>query len=223
MQNWYINGIDMVGRGILVKTGYSASCAAVSRAVYSGGCGLYVATAAKIGLKTITIPLRIVRKTTEEADSARSWLLSQCIGRETEIVLPNGKQYKCALTKAQKPEKQAEGIIDLKLEFSGFQHGELVTSSALMLFCASTVPETPFKITSTAAQDGDFSVAGITFSDVEIGDVVCIDGMTGTIKINGQPADMGKNNFVSFPTLAPGRNTIACDNSSEISYYPIFF
>ncbi len=222
MNKWYINGVEMTGRGVLVKTGYSASCAALSRSVYSGGCGLYIATSAKIGLKTLSIPLRIVRRTTEGADSVRSWLLSLCLERENEIMLPNGKQYRAALIKAQKPKKEAEGILDFTLEFSGFEHGEPVTATTPTIFCPSTAPETPCKITGKVGTAGAYSMAGVEFTDCAKDDVIVLDGLIGSVTVNGQPADMSKNNFVSFPTLHPGENSVLCDTVATVAFFPIF-
>ena len=219
---WYINGVELTGRGVFLKTGYSASCASISRSVYSSTCALYVATKASIGLKTIKIPIRIVRDTTLEADSVRSWLLSQCLDRHTEIFLPNGKRYCAAITKAQNPEKQAEGIIDFTLEFSGFERGDLTEANTPTVYCVSTVPETPYKITGAADTDGSFEMAGVTFTDCAQNDVIVIDGLSGLITINGVAADMSKNDFISFPMLTPGENTVVCDTVAEIEYYPIY-
>ena len=62
MNNWYINGIEMTRRGVFLTSNYTVSSASVSRSVYSGGCASYVATKAKIGLKAIKLPVRIVQE-----------------------------------------------------------------------------------------------------------------------------------------------------------------
>ena len=53
-------------------------------------------------------------------------------------------------------------------------------------------------------------------------DVIVIDGLSGLITINGVAADMSKNDFISFPVLTPGENTVVCDTVAEIEYYPIY-
>ena len=73
MLKWYINGTEMSSKGIFIATGYSVTSAPINRTVYSGGCASYVATKAKIGLKKLKLPLRIIQDTTEKADSTRSW------------------------------------------------------------------------------------------------------------------------------------------------------
>ena len=125
MNKWYINGIEMTNRGVFLTSDYTVSSASVSRSVYSGGCASYVATKAKIGLKTIRLPVRIVQESTDMADSVRSWMLSMCLESKVEMMLPNGKTYVAALTDTGEVEKSAEGVIDFTLEFTGYQRGEI--------------------------------------------------------------------------------------------------
>ena len=222
MLKWYINGHEMSSNGVYIATGYTVTSAPISRSVYSGGCASYVATKARIGLKTLKLPVRIVQDTTGNADSTRSWMLSLCLGSEVDIALPNGKRYVAALTSTGEVEKFAEGVLDFTLEFTSYQRGELVTAQTPNVMCFSTVPETPFKITATVAAAGSFSMAGVTFKKCAVGDVLVIDGMTGRITKNGNAMDISKTDFLKFPTLLPGKNTVSCTVAAAVEYYPIF-
>ena len=222
MNKWYINGIEMTNRGVFITSDYTVSSASVSRSVYSGGCASYVATKAKIGLKTIRLPVRIVQESTDMADSMRSWMLSMCLESKVEMMLPNGKTYVAALTGAGEVEKSAEGVIDFTLEFTGYQRGEIVKAQTPNIMCFSTVPETPYRITATAGAGGSFTMAGVTFSDCAAGDVLVIDGIAGKVTKNGSAMDISKTDFLKFPVLFPGKNTVTCTGSASVEYYPIF-
>lgn len=222
MRKWYIGGVEMINRGVFLTPDYTVSSAPVSRSVYSGGCASYVATKAKIGLKTLKLPVKIVQESTDTADSVRSWLLSMCLESKVEIALPNGKRYVAALTDAGEVEKFAEGVIDFTLEFTGYQRGELTRAQTPSVYCFSTVPETPFRITATVAAAGSFTMAGVTFTGCAVGDVLTIDGMEGKVTKNGSPIDISTTDFLKFPSLSPGQNTVNCTVTAEVEYYPIF-
>lgn len=222
MNKWYINGIEMTNRCIFLTSDYTVSSASVSRSVYSGGCASYVATKAKIGLKTIRLPVRIVQESTDMADSMRSWMLSMCLESKVEMMLPNGKTYVAALTDTGEVEKSAEGVIDFALEFTGYQRGEIVKAQTPNIMCFSTVPETPYRITATVGSGGSFTMAGVTFSDCAAGDVLMIDGMNGKVTKNGSAMDISKTDFLKFPFLAPGKNTVISTGAAAVEYYPIF-
>ena len=222
MNKWYINGIEMTNRCIFRTSNYTVSSASVSRSVYSGGCASYVATKAKIGLKTTRLPVRIVQESTDMADSMRSWMLSMCLESKVEMMLPNGKTYVAALTDTGEVEKSAEGVIDFALEFTGYQRGEIVKAQTPNIMCFSTVPETPYRITATVESGGSFTMAGVTFSDCAVGDVLVIDGIAGKVTKNGNAMDISKTDFLKFPFLAPGKNTVTCTGAAAVEYYPIF-
>ena len=222
MNKWYINGIEMTNRCIFLTSDYTVSSASVSRSVYSGGCASYVATKAKIGLKAIKLPVRIVQESTDMADSMRSWMLSMCLESKVEMMLPNGKTYVAALTDTGEVEKSAEGVIDFTLEFTGYQRGEIVKAQTPNIMCFSTVPETPYRITATVGAGSSFTMAGVTFSDCAAGDVLVIDGIAGKVTKNGSAMDISKTDFLKFPVLFPGKNTVISTGVAAVEYYPIF-
>ena len=221
MLEWYINGKEMTKNGAYIKTGYIVTSAPINRSVCSNGCAAYVATKAKIGLKSLKIPVRIITDTAA-ADGIRSMILSMCIDENVDIVLPNGNRYVSVLVNSGEADAVSRGVIDFTLEFSGYQRGELITAKTPNVMCFSTVPETPYKITATVAAAGSFSMAGVTFTKCAVGDVLVIDGLNGKLTKNGLAVLIADTDFVSFPVLSPGQNTVNCTVSATVEYYPIF-
>ena len=65
-------------------------------------------------------------------------------------------------------------------------------------------------------------MAGVTFSDCAAGDVLVIDGIAGKVTKNGSAMDISKTDFLKFPVLFPGKNTVTCTGTASVEYYPIF-
>ena len=62
----------------------------------------------------------------------------------------------------------------------------------------------------------------MTFSDCAAGDVLMIDGMNGKVTKNGSAMDISKTDFLKFPFLTPGKNTVISTGVADVEYYPIF-
>ena len=87
----------------------------------------------------------------------------------------------------------------------------------------STLPHTDCKITVTVSQDyATYKVGTVTFSDVHAGDVLVVDGLDKRILINDAPAAQ-KAEWIRFPSLVPGENIIACNDTVTVEYYPVYF
>ena len=65
-------------------------------------------------------------------------------------------------------------------------------------------------------------MAGVTFSDCAAGDVLVIDGIEGKVTKNGNAMDISKTDFLKFPFLDPGKNTVTSTGAAAVEYYPIF-
>jgi hypothetical protein len=110
MLEWYINGKEMTQNGAYISTGYIVTSAPVNRSVYAGGCSAYVATKAKIGLKSLKIPVRIVKSSAVDASRTKSAILSMCLGDKVDIMLSNGDRYVAALVSAGEAESVREPL-----------------------------------------------------------------------------------------------------------------
>lgn len=222
MLEWYINGKEMTQNGAYISTGYIVTSAPVNRSVYAGGCSAYVATKAKIGLKSLKIPVRIVKSSAVDASRTKSAILSMCLGDKVDIMLSNGDRYVAALVSAGEAESVSNGVLDFTLEFLGYQRGELVSAKTPAVMCFSTAPETLYKATVKSDRDGSFVLAGITFLGCKPGDKLVVDGLTGRLLKNGTPVLIADTDFVSFPFLQPGENEVRCTTEADIEYYPVF-
>lgn len=222
MVDCYINSTNLSDLAAYVLADYTVTSAPINRTVYAGGCASYVASKAKIGLKKIKIPLRVIKKTTQEAEAIKSYILSLCMSPETNLRLPNGCNYIVALTESGQAKKMREGVIDFMLSFTGYQRGNLVTAKTPTVMCFSTVPETPYKITGVVADAGEYQIAGVTIARCAVDDVIVIDGLAGKLSKNGDAILIADTNFVSFPALSPGQNTVVCTTPATVEYYPIY-
>lgn len=113
-----------------------------------------------------------------------------------------------------------EGVIGIaQYSFEGICHGPLVTVNAGTVNCLSTAPRTDCILTKTMTAAADaFALGPVTFTNVSAGDVLKVDGIEGTIMVNGAPVS-NPISFSEFPYLVPGQNTT---NADSISYYPTY-
>jgi hypothetical protein len=219
----YVNGAELTARGVYLKDNYSVSAGNIDRIVYGqlGGAG-FAASPFRYGLRTIKIPLRIIKPTAAEAEIERSSLIRLCSGSNTELMLPGGVQYTACLTSAGNAQKQANGIIDSEFVFLGYQHGSLVMVAGLSVFCDGTMPDTPARFSSVVTAAGVFSMCGVTFSNCEAGDTISLDGIKRRVLYNGAPCDLSRCDIVDFPALQPGINTLSCDGDLATEYFPMY-
>lgn len=117
-----------------------------------------------------------------------------------------------------------------KYSFVGIKHGPLVTYTGGAVTCQSTMPYTDAKISvtvSSAAEnyviswsDGNATSQAV-FANVEAGEVLTLDGISGRILRNNAPSAQTVT-FVNLPRLSPGVNTITSPDQPTIEYYPAY-
>ena len=83
------------------------------------------------------------------------------------------------------------------------------------------MPKTDCRLTATATAVAPlFFLGPVTFFGVAANDVFVVDGINGLITRNGNPETA---NFIRFPYLVPGENTITSTvNDLIVEYYPTF-
>ena len=148
------------------------------------------------------------------------------LAKECELLLPDGLLYTCypaSLGDLVLMGNDREGIIgQAAYKLTGIAHGELETVSGYDVFCRSTMPRTDCRVTCTASADAsEYTVAGVTFTDITAGDVVCADGINGRLLINGAPATSAVH-FMSFPYLVPGWQAIDAPDTPIVEYEPAY-
>jgi hypothetical protein len=70
--------------------------------------------------------------------------------------------------------------------------------------------------------DAGYTIMGALFENVSIGDVLAFDGIVGGVFRNGQ-SWAAQTQWVHFPSLTPGENTIQADGPVTVEYYPSYF
>ena len=174
------------------------------------------------GLKTISFSMFFFGKNRHEVLQNKSFFDRDCWGT-VEIQMPDDYYYRCVLQSAGSVTFVADGGGVCEYEFIGMQHGPLVTSSGLSIFCTSSAPLTDVTISGTlAAESGN--LGGASFTGLTIGGTVVIDGINKRLLYNGAPYAQGFT-FQTFPQLTPGWNTITAEgiDDVQIQYYPIFW
>ena len=175
-----------------------------------------------LGSRNTTIPERLKRSTNNIVR-----LESEMIGKIVEISLPDGYYYTACLTAIQAPTFDATGEQDVVYTFSAVRH-ELerkeTVNSGSKLFCRSNT-KTPCKITFTlGSSQNSITVCGVTINSVAANTEVAIDSVNGLITAGGVNK-FNDTDFVGFPYLLPGENTINCSVSGvdlNVIYTPIY-
>lgn len=219
----YINNVDISQYGAYVRTGWGVTPGKVDREVYSPLTGtLPTIGKLKLGLEKVSVPIRVIGGSDNESGNCGDVVISMCTGSTVELVLPDGSTHTAVLTGISNREKKATGVLDLTLEFSAYKHGELQRVTGGTFYVYGTRPDMECSISCAVETPGDFSVAGITFSGCAAGDTLQIDGIGRRVLKNGAPVDLSTTNFVSFPMLHPEINTVACDTTPIVEYYPLY-
>ena len=152
---------------------------------------------------------------------------SDIIGKVVEIGLPDGYYYTAYITNIQSPSLDANGEQDIVYTFSAIRHKAPVAKEVAAggkVFCESNT-KTPCRIVvSVPAARASLTICGIIINTVAANTDIVIDSEKGLITAGGVNK-FGDTEFVDFPYLLPGENTISCDASNAditIVYTPIY-
>lgn len=152
---------------------------------------------------------------------------TEIIGKVIEIGLPDGFFYTAYATGIQAPTFDATGEQDVVYTFSAIRHKQQETKTVAAggkIICKSNT-KTPYKIIfSVPAELESITICGITINNVAANIDIVIDSENGLITAGGINK-FGDTEFVDFPYLLPGENTISCDAANAditIVYTPIY-
>ena len=201
---------------------YSVSGSPIENTVVKGrDRPSYLLTSTSIGLKTITLPLRLSGENHHEIALNKSRLDMACHGRH-ELWLPDGFWYSAILEDAGTIAWRGMQIGECTYVWSGIQHGSVVVGDRSPFFCSSTVPKTDCILSATVGADADkYNLNGIVFLDVQAGDNIVADGIDKRILLNGGPA-ANRCVFFAFPYLVPGENVISAPDPVTVTYFPTY-
>jgi hypothetical protein len=115
--------------------------------------------------------------------------------------------------------------IKSEYRFKGIRRDALQTvvlPAGNTLYCRSTMPFTDCRLTATAGTSGsNYQLGGAVFASVSANDVLVFDGIDGKITKNGVNYAASVN-WLDFPSLVPGPNTIACADAVTVEYAPAY-
>lgn len=140
------------------------------------------------------------------------------------IWLPNGYYYDCLISSLGSLTMDSSGIVDVTYTFDavqnlGLQRFDMINGNAT-LTCQSTVAS-PCKLEISNDNGSVTTVTvrqfGITAA-IPLGKTLIIDGTNGTITMDGANAFGKLTNFLDFPRLQPGRNSLTLSGNSGTSY-----
>lgn len=173
------------------------------------------------GLKEISITIVFQGQDRSEIDKRKVLFDSLLMGKN-ELVL-DGFFYTVLCQSIGESIYKGFCVCEARYDFIGVKHGNLQTVMGKTLYCMSTLPATDCRISVTVSASAQFyQVGSVTFKDVSAGDKLVVDGLNKRILVNDAPAAQ-KAEWVRFPSLSPGGNSIQCVDIPTIEYYPVFF
>ena len=180
-------------------------------------------------MRQITLTIVFEAEDLRQAKLNRSALNGVLFGKADIFIPDDGFHYDvfCTSTGSEQLIGIGERSAQIKSEyqFTGVRRDDLVkvfVPHGSTLYCRSTMPFTDCRLTVTVgATAASYQLDGATFSNVTAGDVRVFDGIDGKITKNG--VNYAANvNWVSFPQLTPGVNTINCADTVTVEFYPTY-
>lgn len=179
----------------------------------------------ELGLKNISLSFDLWAGSRREAALKKSQLDALAAAGRVELYLPDGFYYTAVLKDAGTIENIYGGLVTCGYEFEGVQHEALKTltlEGGAPFQVYGTAPRMNCMISTHVRQAAEkYPLAGITFENVEAGEMLQLDGLTKRVLVNGVPA-MKRCDLVEFPHLTPGSNRIPCPDPVTVAYYPTY-
>lgn len=181
------------------------------------------------GMRLITIKVKFLAPTLQIATVYKSTFDAALFGK-VELWLPDEFYYSAyaeSVGEAQIEANTSAGVIlGASYSFKGIRHEALevaeVSAGGGTVICRSTMPYTDciYEVTVAAAALS-YQLGGATFNNVSAGERLTFDGINKRILRNG--VDNALNvNWLDFPRLTPGFNSVSCIYTTTIKYYPTF-
>ncbi len=226
--DFYINGVGSGEYGARLLASYKVGGTPIKRTRQKmPGVQGWLALHTEYGLRTITLPVHVEGQTPLQASLQLSKLTAALSAEPVNLYLPNGMQYFASLDDVgSAAELTQDGcLLPCTYKLVGYAHGDLQTvtiSPNGTLHAIGTAPHMACKISCTVGKAAaNYSMAGITWKNVQAGDKLEIDGLTKRVTRNGY-SDIGRTDLTEWPTLTPGKNTMDARDALTVSYYPIW-
>lgn len=185
----------------------------------------YVLMSTTYGLKPVSFSLVYSADDLHTAFENKSMLEAQAFNG-CELHLPDGFYYRCMLDEIGDPVvKGADGIgvlVECSYKFLGIQHDEMITVADGTSFIArGTLARMDCILSVTVGADAaTYNLGDATFSNVEAGDVLVVDGINKRFLKNGAPTAAA--NWIGFPYVTSGLNAFTANDIVTVQYYPCY-
>lgn len=138
--------------------------------------------------------------------------------------LCNGYYYDCLVSSLGTLAMDSSGLVDVTYTFDAVQRLDRqrfsMTNGSAVLDCKSTVA-TPCRLEVSNVQGSVTAVTvkpfGIT-ADIPLGKTLIVDGTNGTVTMDGANAFGRLTDFMEFPRLQPGTNTLTLAGNTGSAY-----
>lgn len=218
----FLNGKSITEYGASLERSYSVSGMAVDTEIEQGyNRTSYTLASQQLELKTIKVDIVFIGKNTRDLFEKKSLFDASCLGI-VELYMPDGFYYTAYLKSAGTLKVKADTMGESSYQFKGIQHDPIIRAEKATFFAYGTAPKMDARIIVTASVDSDaYTVGSGVFAGIKAGDVIVFDGINKIITINGDHA-AGQCNFLNFPQVKPGMNTIECPDTPTVEYYPVW-
>lgn len=225
MADMYIDWQPLSDFGGKLESGYSVSGSALTTTYLKGkDTSSFLLTSCEIGLRTITLPIVFFGGNYAAVVSNKNRFDAAAVAKKVELQMPDGYYYTSVLTNTGALTWIGSTVASCTYTFQGIQHGAMEVGEGITKFiiCNSTIPKTDCLLRTVATMsDSSYNLNGFVFRDVTSGSVIEVDGIAKRILINGAPA-ANRCDFLHFPFLVPGVNSISAPDPVDVYYYPTY-
>lgn len=221
----FINDIPISSYGAIMLGTPEVSPATITpeNIVFRNGTN-FINNRSTIGLKSIKCNIAFLGNDYHDIQLKRSNFRAALLGKINIAFEKDRFQYFCTYNSDNELEHEHENAAVSIFNFTGVQHEALETAESKTVFCRSTVPETDCVIKCLC--NGSYiklNIAGVIFPYTADNYECVIDGINKKIMYGGNDVIA---EFIKFPVLSPGINTLSIDTnkfySITVEYYPTY-
>ena len=180
-------------------------------------------------MRKITITVVFSGASLYDARINESRLNAELCRRSVIYIPDDGFYYECICESIGNDEIIGQGLFSAKVKTKynllGFRRGPLKTlniAAGGTVYCEGTMPRMDCRLTSIpSGAVASYRVGDAYFPNVQSGNVLVFDGLTGTITKNGTSV-AGSATWSEFPYLVPGPNVIQASGPVTVEYYPVY-
>lgn len=240
MTEMTINGVDIATYNARLLN-YSVSGTQISNTISQNTAQLLMPTlyACQLSPRTLTITLTFFPKSAGEnakntsvfqrfsrATDNISTFEADIIGKVVDFGLPDGYIYRAIVNSISAAEFDISGEHDVTYTFLAIRQLAERTETVVngKIKCLSTTTTACKIILTVPTAYSSLTVCSVTINNVSANSEIVIDSEKGLITADGVNK-FNDTDFVEFPVLSPGYNTITCSASNAnivIVYTPIF-